>query len=389
MEKAVWVVAGGAMQVPLIRELKKMGLALVVSDGDSECEAAALADIFLEIDTFDAEAHIQASQEVSRVLKILAVITVAADCHETVSIVAEAMDLPGIPSPISRLLRRKDLFRAAIDGLPVLQPRYLVAGDIEEARAAASRLGSSYLLKATDNSGSRGMTAFREGEEIHEDAYLLARNSGTSGLVLVEEALQPDQSPSEISVETLWLGGKMIILNSVHRLFRNDLESFSLHLEGMSGRNWGVEVGHINPAKLSDSQAEKVRLTMECVGNALGFSGLRYPAILKGDLMHTNGDIAVLEATPRLSGGWDSSGTTLMRGANFQKGFAKLLLGYDSGDVLASDFSYSRPELFAAAMSESPPNALDSIGRVFGLGSGTTAEEAIVLAARNLSEEIN
>lgn len=377
------------MQVPLIRELKKMGFALVVSDGDSECEAAALADIFLEIDTFDAEAHIQASQEVSRALRVVAVITVAADCHETVSILAEEMDLPGLPSSISRILRRKDLFRAAIDGLPVLQPRYVVAGDIEEARAGASRLDSSYVLKATDNSGSRGMTAFGKGVEIHEDAYLLARNSGTSGLVLVEEALQPDQSPSEISVETLWLGGKMMVLNSVHRLFRNDLESFGLYLDGMSGRDWGVEVGHINPARLSDSQAEKVRATMESVGNALGFSDLRHPAILKGDLMHSNGDIAVLEATPRLSGGWDSSGTTLMRGANFQSGFAKLLLGYDPDDVLASDFSFSRPDLFAAAMSESPPNAVDSIGRVFGLGSGPNAEEAIVSAVRNISGENN
>ena len=37
--------------------------------------------------------------------------------------------------------------------------------------------------------------------------------------------------------------------------------------------------------------------------------------------------LSIIELTPRLSGGWDSSGTTLARGADFQAGIIRLALG--------------------------------------------------------------
>ena len=387
MDEAVWVVAGGPMQVPLVRELVSRGHKVVVSDGSAECPAGEIADIFLEMDTLDVSGHIRAANELSKNLNIRAVLTVAADCHETVSAVAEHLNLPGLPRSVSQSLRRKDLFRTKLRDSGVLQPQYFVSKNLEEARALVSDMACDFVLKATDNSGSRGMTFFKKEEVIDEGSFDRARSSGTSGLVLLEEALKPDQSPSELSVETLWIEGKMTLLNCVHRLFRDDLEKLGLDSLGLSGRRWGVEIGHINPALLSASQVEMVRETMEIVGQAFGFDSLAFPAVLKGDLMHARNRFAVIEATPRLSGGWDSSGTTLLRGGNFQVGFTRLLLGEDWNAVVNSDFRFSQPEVFAAAMTVSPPDAMDSMNRLFGLGVGPTAHEAIRNATEWIQEE--
>ncbi|MDA8777076.1 hypothetical protein N9M74_00345 [Pontimonas sp.] len=387
MDEAVWVIAGGPMQVPLVRDLRTEGLKVVVSDGSADCPAGEIADIFVEIDTFDITGHIRVAQELASEVKIRAVLTVAADCHETVSAVSEYLDLPGLPRSISRSLRRKDLFRTELSDSGVLQPKYFISENLEEAQEFVSKMGCDFVLKATDNSGSRGMTFFKTGEVIDQGSFDRARFAGTSGLVLVEEALKPDHSPSEISAETLWIEGEMILLNCVHRLFRDDLEKLGLDSLGLSGRRWGVEIGHINPALLSTSQVEGVRETMEIVGKAFGFDALDFPAILKGDLMHARDRFAVLEATPRLSGGWDSSGTTLLRGGNFQVGFSRLLLGDDLKAVVENDFKFSQPDKFAAAMTVSPSDALDSMNRLFGMGVGMTAHEAIENATASIPKE--
>ena len=375
------------MQVPLVRELKKQGRKVIVSDGNSDCPAASYADVFLQIDTFDLSGHLEAAREISKSTKVGAVLTVAADCHETVSAICEYLQLPGVPREVSNSLRRKDRFRKTLEGSGALQPRFFVVESLAEAQELALGMACDFVLKATDNSGSRGMTFFKQTEVIDQSSFDRAISAGTSGLVLVEEALNPDQSPSEISVETLWVEGEMTLLNSVHRLFRDDLEKLGMDLSGLSGRKWGVEIGHINPALLSSANLEKVQRTMEIVGRAFGFDHFEFPAILKGDLMHARGDFAVLEATPRLSGGWDSSGTTLLRGGNFQVGLANLLLGREPKIVLESDFRFTSPELFAAAMTVSPIDALDGMDRLFGLGVGASAVEAIQSATANIQKE--
>lgn len=387
MDEVIWIVAGGPMQVPLAQELRQRGRKLIVSDGSSDCPAASYADVFLQLDTFDIPSHLKSARELSERIKIIAVLTVAADCHETVNAICESLDLPGVPRGISNALRRKDRFRKTLEGSGVFQPKFFIADQLAEAQEFASSMSCDFVLKATDNSGSRGMTFFKKTEVIDQCSFDRAVSAGTSGLVLVEEALRPDHSPSEVSVETLWIEGKMTLLNSVHRLFRDDLETLGMDSAGLSGRKWGVEIGHINPALLSSAQREKVRKTMEIVGNAFGFNSLKFPAILKGDLMHVRDGFAVLEATPRLSGGWDSSGTTLLRGGNFQVGLTNLLLGEDPKLVLESDFKYTRPEVFAAAMTASPFDAFDSMDRIFGLGVGTSAIEAIQSATANIQEE--
>lgn len=384
---AIWVLAGGPMQIPLIRELKQAGFAVIVSDGSSACPAAELADVFMELDTFDVPGHLDAAQEIIRTLKIQAVLTVAADCHETVSALAEHLGLPGVPRAISRSLRRKDHFRQIMKDAGVLQPEFFLVDSLGDAQERARQLDCDIVLKATDNSGSRGMTFLQRGQEITHQDFDRALKAGTSGVVLVEEALRPNHTPSELSVETLWVEGEMVLLNCVHRLFRDDLEKLGLSSAGLSGRRWGVEIGHINPAELDEHQIEAVRETMLSVGKTFGFDSLESPAVLKGDLMHSTKGLAVLEATPRLSGGWDSSGTTLARGANFQVGFTRLLLGANPRTVFEEDFSFSHPDLFSAAMTLSPADALDSMGRLFGLGTGKTAMEAIQDAISNIREE--
>ena len=58
----IWIIGGGLMQVPVIEEVKKMGYMTIVSDADKDCVCASKADIFLNVDIFDVDGHVKASE---------------------------------------------------------------------------------------------------------------------------------------------------------------------------------------------------------------------------------------------------------------------------------------------------------------------------------------
>ena len=61
-EKAIWLIAGGVMQVPIAHQIRERGYRLIISDGNSECLCASLADEIVTCDTFDVPAHLLAAK---------------------------------------------------------------------------------------------------------------------------------------------------------------------------------------------------------------------------------------------------------------------------------------------------------------------------------------
>jgi hypothetical protein len=147
--------------------------------------------------------------------------------------------------------------------------------------------------------------------------------------VVVEEMLEPlEDEISEQSVETLWYNGKMYWLNWVDRLFRKDFLLFDSLKTGIyENVSWGVELGHINPALHREEIKEMVRDLIHRAGLAIGMKKEKGGHILKADVMLTAEGPYILELTPRLSGGWDSSASTPVRGANFVGGAIGMALG--------------------------------------------------------------
>jgi biotin carboxylase len=386
---AIWLFAGGQMQVSIAQKIVHAGYQLILTDMNLQCACAQFAHEFVACDTFDVLANVHAADQLKEKFQIGAVLTVAADCHETVAILNRHLGLHGISPDIARSCRQKNITRTILTKAGIRQPRFSCVNNLQDARAFLLELGGKGVIKATDNSASRGFSMLDTVEALTEGAFQSAVSSGTTGYVLIEEALIPRKDCiAELSVETLWFNGKMYWLNWVDRLFRYDLKFFPELLEYKEEKiGWGVEVGHINPAQHPMDVKEKTESMLESAGIALGMDREAGGHILKADIMLTQDGPVIIEMTPRLSGGWDSSATTPARGADFQGGAMQLALGKDLDiDMWHQYFEFKNPSLYASIVAEISPDAKDCIGREFALGAGFERYQSLQHAMKNLKE---
>jgi len=389
--KAIWLFAGGPMQERAASKIKSLGYQLIVTDREPDCHCARYADEVLPLDTFDIPGNLKAAESLARKFKIEAVFTAAADCHETVATIGTALKLNAIDPQIAHICRYKQKTRSILSDAKLPQPASGVAGTIDEARRLLQSFGGKGVLKATNNSGSRGFSIVSHPEALTTEMFEAALDAGTSGLVIVEEKLEPVQNEiAEQSVETVWYDGKMYFLNWVDRLFRNDFLRFNC-LQGeelYTDTSWAVEIGHLNPALHEYETMERVVTMIHRAGRAIGMHNQRGGHILKADIMLTERGPYIIELTPRLSGGWDSSGSTPARGADFVSGAIMLALGKKLDlELWFEHFAYKNPSLFAAVLASIEPGAVDCIGRKFSLGTGYQQEKALASAMTNLKEK--
>lgn len=378
------------MQRPAAERIKARDFALIVSDRSSECALRPMADEFLPIDIFDIWNHVAAAKELTKFYDIRAVFTAASDCHETVAHVARHLGLHGIDPAISRICRYKQESRLVLSAAGVPQPKFATTSTFREAKQIIKEIGLPVCFKATNNAGSRGFTAIHDEEEITEAAFDSALGSGTSGLVLVEELLEAlEDEIAEQSVETLWYDGKMYWLNWVDRPFRSDMILFP-EIDGARYRNLrhGIEIGHLNPAVHTPETLDTVREMVRKAGLALGMGAQRGGHIMKFDIMLTEKGPYILEPTLRLSGGWDSSGTSLARGGDFVDGAIEMALGAElTSEVFDRYFRFRYPDLHAAVLTDIPDGSSNCIGRSFALATGLSRAEALKNASANLNSE--
>jgi biotin carboxylase len=388
-EKAIWLFAGGPMQEHTAKKIIEFGYKLILTDMDKNCVCAKYANDFIECDTFDFSANIGAANKLKLKYKICAGVTVAADCHETVALINRLLGLVGIDPTIAHICRHKNITREVLTAAGIYQPKYACVNNLNDAKSFLASIGNRGVIKSTDNSGSRGFSKVNSLEELTSSVFDLAIVSGTSGSVLIEETIIPrSDCISELSVETLWFNGKMYWLNWVDRLFKTDLNFINgFHDEGNAPLNWGVEVGHINPACHSISVKNEIYEMIYTAGAAIGINNEVGGHVLKADIMLTNHGPVIIELTPRLSGGWDSSGTTLARGADFQGGIIRLALGDALDlDLWGKYFEFRSPNLYASIWADVPSGAKDCIGRQFALGIDFDRDKSLLLAFNNAKE---
>lgn len=390
-KKAIWLIAGGPMQEIAAKKIKELNYDLILTDMNKDCICAKYASLILPFDTFDIESNLNSINEIKTQFDIKAVLTTAADCHYTVNLLAEALGLIGIDPLISKICRNKHLFREKMIEGGVYQPISKSFYDYESSlKFISDKKFNSFVVKATDNSGSRGFTCIEKVSDYTEDVFNEAQKNGTTGLAIIEEMLIPiKDSVAELSVETIWLNGKMYFLNWVDRLFRNDLNLFNFENYIEFDIPWGVELGHINPSQHDFKTKKDIINEIFKAGCALGFHKLERAAILKADIMLTNRGPVVIELTPRLSGGWDSSLSSTLRGADFVGGLIKLSLGEPlSLDMWYEHFTFTNSQLNVVVLSAYNFKPKDCTGRSFTVGTDYKINNAFVESLKNLKNNI-
>lgn len=381
------------MQRLAAEKIKERGYALIITDGFEKCVLRSMADEFIHLDTFDIKANIKKANELKKNYAIKAVFTGAADCHETVASVARHLGLPGIDPKISHICRYKYETRQVLTKAGIPQPKFKVVKTYTEALKALEKIGTPAAIKPPNNSGSRGFSRIDSPKSLTKKMFERAVKNGTTKSVIIEELLVPiSDEIAEQSVETLWYNGKMIWLNWVDRLFRKDFDLFPELWDESSNpyknTSWAVELAHINPAVHSSKVQKEVENMIRKAGIALGMHKQKGGHLLKADLMLTPDGPRILELTPRLSGGWDSSWSTPRRGADFVGG----MLGFALGEKMTPNykkkyFTYRDKNLFASMLAKVEIDAQDCIGRRFALGSAYDRTESLREAHKALISE--
>ena len=278
----IWCIGGGQMQLPVVEEIKKMGYMAIVSDGDKDCVCASKADIFLNVDIFDVEGHLDGSVGMEDTL--MGVFACGIDAPVTAAVIANKFSLPSANPEIAKMLHDKHLFRRSQKLLGYKSPEsvYIPKGEQYKVNNVTKPL----VIKPCLNSGSRGTTLIDVGAypiDVQK-AVELAQSQSRDGGALVEERLMG----TEHTVETL-----IDKDGEVHPCFITDrIFDYS---------KGAVETGLRNPSTLP----MYVQNRAFNIAKRMASDYLLDNSPLKLDIMVTENGVYVLEATTRMSGGFD------------------------------------------------------------------------------------
>lgn len=344
---AVLVVSGGVMQIPAIQAAHDLGLEAILTDRDPGAPALAKADEAHVVDIFDADGHVALARRLQETWDLRGVFCQGADVEVTVASVAAALGLPGIPVEAARRTKNKALMRAAFDEAGVVNPRWVEVRDERDATRAVEVVGMPCFVKALDNSASRGTSRVDTVDELLP-AVRHAMSNSTTGTALVEECYVGPEQSVEIIFDA---EGRVHRLNIVDRLFS---------YEG----GWALELGHVNPTRLSPADQDALFTLAETAAKACGVGF----GVFKSDTILTADGPRILEVASRLSGGFDAQVTTpLATGRNFIRAAMRLAVGmpFDQADITYSRHAYAAA--WAALPEPGRVVSIDNVETVKGL----------------------
>jgi cysteine synthase/biotin carboxylase len=197
------------------------------------------------------------------------------------------LDLPGNTVEAGLRCRDKTRQRRVLADAGVRQPRFFVAGHVDEVADGVRTVGLPCVVKPADESGSSGVRLCRTPVEAeHHAAELLTVVTNRRGLpsvpaVLIEEFVDGP----EYSVETFSVAG--------------EIRCVGVTAKSVTGGPSFVESGHVFPAPLPGHSAAALTATASAALKAIGFeTGAAHTEVKLTDL-----GPAVVEVNPRPAGG--------------------------------------------------------------------------------------
>ena len=296
--KKVLVFGVGGLQKSIIDRAHKMGLYVVGIDPCANAYCKDDVDAFEIVGGQDYEGTCAVIEKHS----IDAIVTAATD--KPLVMMARIAEKYGFPFySVETAQWSTDKFqmkkRFELGGVPHAQGRPI--SKVEDAEG----LVFPVIVKPRDNSGSRGVKLCRNLEELKISIDEALENSKLDS-VLVEEFIEGP----EYSIEGLHHDGKSEVIQFTEK----KTTEFP----------YNVELGHIQPANISEENQQKIRDIVSKIGSALHFENCPSHTELK---INERG-IFVIETSPRLGGDYITSTLTpLSTGVNLEDELLKISLG--------------------------------------------------------------
>jgi biotin carboxylase len=388
LKQTLLVVGGGVEAIPGIQLAQTMGLHVVVSDRNHHAESVAVADNFLQVDTYNVQETVAGAQQFHQTVRpIHGVMCMGSDVPQTVSAVAHALGLPGCSTESARLATDKYAMKKKLqsDGIPV--PWFSLVRSPEQLREIVSEQGFPLVLKPVDSRGARGVLRLIAGMDL-EWAYQISCSQSPTQRVMAERFLDGPQ----VSTESMMLKGQAYTPGFSDRNYEF-LETYAPHI---------IENGGDLPSHISSHEQH---LVCDVVGNAARSLGI-LDGVVKGDIVVHHGQPYVIELAARLSGGYFctheiplNTGVEFVRHAihlalghtvnpedlspRFQKGVAQRYLFPAPGRIVRiSDYSNLKNQPGIAFL-----QVRVNVGDTVGLIDSHPARAGVVIATGDTREE--
>lgn len=297
-KKSVLIFGVGPLQKSIIGRAKKMGLYTIGIDPAANASCKDEVDAFEVVGGQDFEGTCAVVEKYG----IDAIVTAATD--KPLVMMARIAEKYGFPFySVETAQWSTDKFqmkkRFELGDVPHAQGR--LVSKVEEAEG----LVFPVIVKPRDNSGSRGVKLCQNQEDLKTSIDEALENSKLDS-VLVEEFIEGP----EYSIEGLHHDGK----SEVVQFTEKRTTEFP----------YNVELGHIQPANISDENKLKIHEIIAKIGKALNFVNCPSHTELK---INDKG-IFVIETSPRLGGDYITSTLTpLSTGVNVEDELLKIALG--------------------------------------------------------------
>ncbi len=281
----ILIISGGREALPIIETARGMGLGVVVSDGDEGAPGFELADEVINASTYDAHETLRLALKVNEKTPIHGVMAAAADVPLTVAAVGRGLGLPGPSLDSARIASDKFIMKEALRKRGVRVPWYAMLNDADDLEDIIEERGYPLVIKPVDSRGARGVVRIT-GKIDARWAFVEARKNSPTGRVMAEEWIEGLQ----ISTESVVAGGEVATPGLSERNYEY-LERFAPYV---------IENGGDLPAAVSAAQAKAIDRVILGTARAFGIDDWT----IKGDIVLGEEGPVVIEAAPRLSGGY-------------------------------------------------------------------------------------
>ncbi len=296
--RSVLIFGVGELQKSIINRAKGMGLYTVGIDPCADAVCKDDVDAFEVVGGQDFEGTLNIAQKYN----VSAIVTAATDKPLIMMAkIAKELHLPFFSEETAAWSTDKFQMKQRFleGGVPCARGRLIKSAD------EADDLYFPLIVKPRDNSGSRGVIFCRTKEEL-KSAIEEALSYSRLETVLVEEFIEGQ----EYSIESLHFEGKTEVIQFTEK----KTTEFP----------YNVELGHKQPAILSEWQKEEIRKIISKISQCLNFENCPSHTELK---INERG-IFVIETSPRLGGDYITSHLVpLSTGINIEDQLLRISLG--------------------------------------------------------------
>lgn len=240
LSKKLLILGASILQIPAICKAKDLGYEVLVADFDPLAKGFEYADKKYVVSTNDLEGILT----IAKKEKIDGIMTLASDIPmKTVAYVAEQLNLVSVSTDTAIKTTDKYLMRETLSSDRIPIPKYFKVDSLSRFLEIIELMEAKYIVKPTDNSGSRGIYLVDCEQDISKlkKIYSDCLKHSRSGALLVEEYMEGP----EVSVETLTIKNKTIIVAITDKL--------------TTGSPNFVEMGHSQPTSLSENEIKNIK----------------------------------------------------------------------------------------------------------------------------------